>query len=524
MMEKIRYICYWRKVYMKKILSIILALVLLLAFVPNVIASANTTISVFINGQRVVFADQNPVVIDGRTLVPVRGVFEDLNFNVDWNPTTRQATLTRGNNVIVITIGSNVFTTNGVSRTLDVPAQTIGGRTMLPLRLVLESVGYTLDWNAATSTVSITSQAPQQVTISTSASPTTGGTVTGGGAVNHGSNVTLRATANAGWVFDGWYEGNVRVNTNATWTFNATASRTLQARFSQTQQWTITTSNTTGGTATGGGTFAHNALVTLVATPQTGWVFVGWYEGNTRVSTTATWTFNATSNRTLQARFNQWTITTSTYGSSTATGGGTFNHNETVTLVATPHAGWNFDGWFEGNVRVSTSATWQFPATTNRTLQARFVHGPQQWTITPFAAVNAGGTVAGGGQVNHNSNVTIQAIPNSGWQFIGWYENNARVSTDVTWTFIATGNRTLEARFSQVQWTITVSSTAGGSAAGGGVVNHGAQVTLVAAPFDGFIFVGWYEGDVQVSLSATMTFAATANRTLQARFIAPVPI
>ncbi|MCL2202052.1 MAG: stalk domain-containing protein [Oscillospiraceae bacterium] len=506
---------------MKKILSMILALVLLLAFVPSVLASANAPISVFINGQRVVFPDQNPVVIDGRTLVPVRGVFEDLNFFVDWNPNTRRATLTRGSDTIIITVGSNVFTTNGVSHTLDVAAQTIGGRTMLPLRLVLESVGYTLDWNSATSTVTITSQAPQQVTISTSASPTTGGTVTGGGTVNHGSNVTLRATPNAGWAFSGWYEGNARVGTNAVWTFNATANRTLQARFNQVQQWTITTSSTTGGTVSGGGTFGHNAPVTLVATPQSGWVFAGWYEGNTRVHTNATWTFNATANRTLQARFNQWTITTTTQGGGTATGGGMFNQNETVTLVATPQAGWNFDGWYEGNVRVNTSAVWQFAATANRNLQARFIQGPQQWTITPTVAVNAGGTVAGGGQVNHNANATIQAIPNSGWQFMGWYENNVRVSTEATWTFAATANRTLEARFAQVQWTITTTTTVGGNATGGGVFNHGAQVTLIAAPIDGWTFIGWYEGDTQVSLNATLTFAATANRSLQARFVVP---
>jgi len=508
---------------MKKILSIVLTLVLIFAFASSVSASANTPISVFVNGQRVVFPDQNPVIVDGRTLVPVRGVFEDLNFNVDWNPSTRQVLLTRSNDLIVLTIGSNIFTTNGASHTLDVPAQTIGGRTMLPLRLVLESVGYTLDWNPTTSVVSIASRAPQQVTISASASPTAGGTATGSGTVNHGSNITLRATAHAGWAFVGWYEGNVRVSTNATWTFNATANRTLQARFNQTQQWTITTTTTTGGTATGGGTFNNNAQVTLVATPQTGWIFVGWYEGNTRVSTNATWTFNATANRTLQARFNQWTITTTTAGGGTATGGGTFNHNATVTLVATPQAGWTFVGWYEGNVRVSTEATWQFAVTTNRTLQARFVQGPQQWTITPTAAVNAGGTVAGGGTFNHNATVTIQAIPNAGWQFIGWYENNVRVSAEATWQFAATGNRTLEARFSQIQWTITTTTTAGGNATGGGVFNQGAQVTLIAAPLEGWAFVGWYEGEVQITLNPTLTFLATANRTLQARFIVPIP-
>ena len=107
-------------------------------------------ISVVVNGQRVQFADQQPVVIDGRTLVPVRGVFEIIGFDVNWNESTRTITLSRlgySMDEIVITLGSNEFVTNGVRHVLDVPAQSIGGRTVLPIRLVLESVGYTVDWN-----------------------------------------------------------------------------------------------------------------------------------------------------------------------------------------------------------------------------------------------------------------------------------------------------------------------------------------------------------------------------------------
>jgi len=141
----------------KKIFAVVLTSLLLFALLSGVGASASTPITVLIEGQQVSFTDQNPTVIDGRTLVPVRGVFEELGFSVDWDPTTSQVTL-RGGDVVVITIGSNVFTTNGVSRELDVPAQTIGGRTMLPLRLVLESVGYYLGWDAATATVLISSQ------------------------------------------------------------------------------------------------------------------------------------------------------------------------------------------------------------------------------------------------------------------------------------------------------------------------------------------------------------------------------
>jgi len=115
----------------------------------------NDAITVTINDTPVIFADQPPVIVNGRTLVPVRGVFEALGFDVTWNEQTRQATLSRADATIVITINSATFTTNGISHILDVPAQVIGGRTMLPIRAVLESMGYDLGWEEATRTVLI---------------------------------------------------------------------------------------------------------------------------------------------------------------------------------------------------------------------------------------------------------------------------------------------------------------------------------------------------------------------------------
>jgi hypothetical protein len=86
-------------------------------------------------------------------------VFESLGFEVGWNDASRTATLTRNDFTVVITIGSRTFTTNGEVHTLDVPAQLIGGRTMLPIRFPLESVGYEVGWDGDTRTVIIESSA-----------------------------------------------------------------------------------------------------------------------------------------------------------------------------------------------------------------------------------------------------------------------------------------------------------------------------------------------------------------------------
>jgi len=132
--------------------------IVLCGFAGAFTISANAgEIRVTIDGQPVTFADQGPVIRDGRTLVPVRGVFEHLGFIVSWDGDARAAILTRSNDVIVITIDSATFTTNGTSYALDVPAQIINGSTMVPIRLPLESVGYGLDWDGANNTVVITS-------------------------------------------------------------------------------------------------------------------------------------------------------------------------------------------------------------------------------------------------------------------------------------------------------------------------------------------------------------------------------
>ncbi|MCL2386411.1 MAG: stalk domain-containing protein [Defluviitaleaceae bacterium] len=134
-----------------------LAMMAMVIFVSSAVAYANTAIDVVVNGERVTFTDQEPVVVDGRTLVPVRGVFEMLGFEVEWESATSTAVLTSENHTVKITIGQSTFFTNGVAHTLDVPAQSIGGRTMVPLRLPLESIGYYLDWCGSMRRVAVTS-------------------------------------------------------------------------------------------------------------------------------------------------------------------------------------------------------------------------------------------------------------------------------------------------------------------------------------------------------------------------------
>jgi len=145
-----------------RILSAALVLILALSLIMPAAIYAGE-LSVTIDGQRVDFVDQEPIIVDGRTLVPLRGVFEALGFDVDFDNNTRTAILTGSQGSLYsyyelrVPIGSSYFELNDRSFHLDVPAQIINGRTMLPIRHLLEQIGFNVDWDGATGTVIIVS-------------------------------------------------------------------------------------------------------------------------------------------------------------------------------------------------------------------------------------------------------------------------------------------------------------------------------------------------------------------------------
>ena len=145
----------------KSFFTIILLLAFLALFPASVFAS---DIHVTIDGVTVSFYGQGPIIADGRVLVPVRGVFETLGFDVSWNEVARQVILlgADGYTSVIIFVGHDNFTTNGYVHTLDVAAQIIEGRTMLPIRAVLESVGYAVEWDVVNQTVVVTTQTAQE--------------------------------------------------------------------------------------------------------------------------------------------------------------------------------------------------------------------------------------------------------------------------------------------------------------------------------------------------------------------------
>jgi hypothetical protein len=109
-----------------------------------------------VNGEPVHFSDVQPVSMDGRVLVPVRGVFEHMGVNVDWEPASQAVYATGNGREVTLYVNKRVAKVDGKDVELDVPAQLYHGRTIVPLRFISEAMGAVVDWDADNELVAIT--------------------------------------------------------------------------------------------------------------------------------------------------------------------------------------------------------------------------------------------------------------------------------------------------------------------------------------------------------------------------------
>lgn len=120
--------------------------------------SVNSGIHVLYNGTRISFHSygQNPELLESRTLVPLRSIFEAMGADVEWDGATSTAIAKRSGVEIKIQIGADEMYKDGKAIPVDVPAMLLNSRTMVPVRVIAEAFGADVQWNGNGRTVLIT--------------------------------------------------------------------------------------------------------------------------------------------------------------------------------------------------------------------------------------------------------------------------------------------------------------------------------------------------------------------------------
>ena len=384
--------------------------------------------------------------------------------------------------------------------------------------------------NVATFPITVTEDAeyvahfiPESYVITATADPTVGGTVTGGGEYDYGTQCTLTATPETGYHFVNWTLSGTEVSTDAEYTFSVSGAGDYVAHFAINNYTITATANPTeGGTVSGAGTYDHFSTCTLTATPATGYHFINWTLSGTEVSTDAEYTFTVSNEGDYVANFelNNYTIsaTVNPTEAGTITGAGNYDHFSTCTLTVTPNYGYTFVNWTLNGNAVGTETTISFTVTGEAAYVANFT--PTSYTINATADPTEGGTVSGAGSHNYNTTCTLTATANTGYTFVNWTCGSTVVSTDPTYSFTVTGDTTYVAHFSLNNYAITATTnpSGAGTITGAGNYDHFSTCTLTVTPNYGYNFVNWTLNGNAVGTETTISFTVTGEAAYVANF------
>lgn len=137
---------------MKRIFSIVALCALMFVSFVQPHAQAAAPIKIYIDGSEL-YVDQAPVMRGGRVLVPMRAIFEALDASVNWNPKTQTVVATKDGTSVTLKMGSKTAKINDKTVVLDVPATTINGRTVVPVRFASTALGQEVVWDAGSQSV-----------------------------------------------------------------------------------------------------------------------------------------------------------------------------------------------------------------------------------------------------------------------------------------------------------------------------------------------------------------------------------
>ncbi len=198
-----------------------------------------------------------------------------------------------------------------------------------------------------------------QYTVTVLSADTTMGTVSGSGTYGEGDNAVITATAKEGYHFTQWNDGNTQSMRSVTVTADITYIANFEANAANQYTLTVVSNNPVWGTVTGGGAYTAGSTALLTATPNEGYHFVEWNDGDTNATRTVTVNGNASYIATFAVTIQQYTLTvlSANEAMGTVTGGGTYNEGSIVTITARSNAGYRFVQWSDGDTNASRTLT-----------------------------------------------------------------------------------------------------------------------------------------------------------------------
>lgn len=277
------------------------------------------------------------------------------------------------------------------------------------------------------------------------------------------------------------------------------------------------------GVATG--TYYRDTLQTITAkAAPTGYNFIGWYEGSNLISSSLQVSVTMPANRTLVAKYQIKSYVVNAVSDDTTKGivspaGQTVEHGKNATVTANRKTGYKFDGWYNGNTKVTSTNPYTFAPTANITLTAKWAINTVSDTIK--ISPSGGGTVSPNPVTGQeNTTISVTATPATGYNFKHWRYNDSSASggysesTTNPLKVIITGKRDITAVFKLKSYTVTWNANGGTVSPASTTKTHGSTLGTLPTPTRAstaeysYTFAGWFtatSGGTQISSTTTVT-------------------
>lgn len=323
---------------------------------------------------------------------------------------------------------------------------------------------------------------------------TTAGSVSGSGLYNYNDSVVLSATANAGYHFQYWNDGDT---SNPRLLFASQDSTFTAIFLSNISTITVSNNNPTMGTVSGSGTYYYQNQAIVTATPYYGYHFTSWSDGVTANPRIVSVSQDSTFIANFAVNIYNVTVSSNNSGMGGVLGGGSYNYLSTATLSATANYGYHFVQWSDG----STDNPLTFTVVCDSAFVAQFA--ANSYSVAVSANDTSMGTVYGGGLYNYNSIASLSAVPAYGYHFVQWSDGDTSNPRTVT----VSGNSSYIAQFAINNYAVSVSSanTSMGTVSGGGNFVHGATTYITATAAYGYRFIQWNDGNTDNPRLITVT-------------------
>ena len=263
--------------------------------------------------------------------------------------------------------------------------------------------------------------------------------------------------------------------------------------------------------------------VTICASTNNGYTWLGWYKGEEKVSDEQTYTFTMSdSDIAYTAKWSKTTISVSASSAGSVSGlSSTYKVGDKVTVTAVTNNGYTWDGWYLNGEKVSSDLQYEIQITEE---PLNYVATWKYYTLTTSRNISAAGTVNSywNQKVTVGDSVELVANTNKGYTWLGWYDGETLISMETTFTYeMPAESKTLIAKWTYYTLSTQTNNSEAGTytALSDKKVTVGDSIELIASTNDGYTWLGWYDGETLISMETTYTYVMTAeSKTLAAKW------